>query len=167
MNFSTSTAFKRLMKNRKPSQIDFYIKNSASKDILSLVPLSNKAFGEGMQRIVAEMFGMSNPLDTGHDAVYNGMPIEIKSARYWSGKLDCKWQHIMTDHKYDWVMLALVDFQDLKFWMVSKATIMANPELFTQQGNAEGQGLWCTMKKVMHLLHPVASRQDLDLLVSS
>ena len=160
MEFSKTAIF-------KPTQLEFYVKNNANENILSLVPMSNKAFGEGMQRIVSEMFGMSKPSETSHDAVYKGVPIEIKSARYWSGKLDCKWQHIMTDHKYKWVMLVLVDFQDLKFWLVSKDTIMKNPDVFTQQGGAEGQGRWCTMKKVLPLAHPVMSLADLDRLISS
>lgn len=162
MAFTETSAFKKLISKRKPTQLEFYMKNSASANITSLVPLSNKAFGEGMQRIATEIFGMTGSSDTGHDAVYKGVPIEIKSARYWSGKLDCKWQHIMTDHEYKWVLLSLVDFQDLKFWLVSKDVIMANPNIFTQQGNAEGQGRWCTMKQALPVAHPVASREDLD-----
>lgn len=167
MDFAKTTMFKKLLANSKPTQLQFYIKNNANENILSLVPMSNKAFGEGMQRIVSEMFGMTKPTDTGHDAVFNGVPIEVKTARYWSGKLDCKWQHIMKDHKYKWVMLVLVDFQDLKFWLVSKDMIANNPEVFTQQGGAEGQGLWCTMKKVLPLAHPIASREDLERLICS
>lgn len=162
MAFTETSAFKKLISKRKPTQLEFYMKNNASANITSLVPLSNKAFGEGMQRIATEIFGMTGSSDTGHDAVYKGVPIEIKSARYWSGKLDCKWQHIMTDHEYKWVLLSLVDFQDLKFWLVSKDVIMANPNIFTQQGNAEGQGRWCTMKQALPVAHPVASREDLD-----
>lgn len=162
MAFANTNAYKNLMNRRNLTQFEFYMKNNASENILGLVPLSNKAFGEGMQRIATEIFGMTGSSDTGHDAVYKGVPIEIKSARYWSGKLDCKWQHIMTDHEYKWVLLSLVDFQDLNFWLISKDVIMANPQIFTQQGNAEGQGRWGTMKKVLHLAHPVASREDLD-----
>ena len=165
MAFAETSVFKKLVTNCKPTQLEFYIKNNASANIISLVPLSNKAFGEGMQRIAVELFGLTSASDTGHDAIYNGIPIEIKSARYWSGKLDCKWQHIMTDHDYKWVLLCLVDFQDLKFWLVSKEVIMANPTIFTQQGNAEGQGLWCTMKKALPLAHPVVSRGDLHRLI--
>lgn len=162
MAFAETAAFKKLFSKSKSTQLEFYMKNNASADILSLIPLSNKAFGEGMQRIATEIFAMAASSDTGHDAVYRGVPIEIKSARYWSGKLDCKWQHIMTDHDYKWVLLGLVDFQDLKFWLVSKEAILANPDIFTQQGNAEGQGRWCTMKKAVPLAHQVASREDLD-----
>jgi hypothetical protein len=165
MAFANTNAYKKLMGPKRVSQLEFYMKNNASQSILSLVPLSNKAFGEGMQRIVAEVFGMDDSNDTGHDAMYKGHAIEIKSARYWSGKLDCKWQHIMAEHNYKWVLLTLVDFQDLKYWLVSKDAIKAHPEVFVQQGNAEGQGLWCTMKKVLPLCHPVASREDLDRLI--
>jgi hypothetical protein len=162
MAFSDTNAFKKLMSNSKPTQLEFYTKNGASENITRLIPLSNKAFGEGMQRIISEMFGFDPPTDTGHDAVYKGHNIEIKSARYWSGSLDCKWQHIMEDHNYKYVLLALVDFQDLKFWILSKEAILANPKIFTQQGNAEGQGRWCSMKNVVPVCRPVASREDLD-----
>jgi hypothetical protein len=167
MAFANTTAFKKLTSKRKLSQLEFYMKKEASEPIKSLIPLSNKAFGEGMQRIVAEIFGMDKAGDTGHDAVYKGHNIEIKSARYWSGKLNCKWQHIMADHNYKWVMLTLVDFQDLKFWLVSKDTIKAHPEVFVQQGNAEGQGMWCTMKDVLPFAHPVATPEDLDRLIAA
>jgi len=167
MAFANTNTFKKLVSKRKPTQLEFYLKNGASENIMSLVPLSNKAFGEGMQRIIREIFGCEASTDTGHDAVYRGHNIEVKSARYWSGKLDCKWQHIMDDHNYKWVLLALVDFQDLKFWLVSKETIRAHPEVFEQQGNAEGQGRWCSMKKALPLAHPVASREDLDRIIAS
>ena len=167
MAFANTTTFKRLMDNLKPTQLEFYLKNGASENIARLVPLSNKAFGEGMQRIISEIFGFEASTNTGHDAVYRGHNIEIKSARYWSGTTDCKWQHIMDDHNYKWVLLALVDFQDLKFWLVSKETIRAHPEVFVQQGNAEGQGRWCSMKKALPLAHPVASREDLDRIIYS
>jgi hypothetical protein len=165
MAFSNTTAYKKLMIKRKISQFEFYMKNNASQQILSLIPLSNKAFGEGMQRIVSEIFGMTKAANTGHDAVYKGVPIEVKSARYWSGKLDCKWQHIMADHDYKWVLMTLVDFQDFKYWLVSKDTIKAHPDVFEQQGNAEGQGRWCTMKKVLPLCHPISSQEDLDRII--
>lgn len=167
MVFYDTIAFKNLVATSKPTQVEFYIKNESSEHILSLVPLSNKAFGEGMQRIAAEMFGMTAASDTGHDAVYKGVPIEIKSARYWSGKRDCKWQHIMADHEYRWVLLCLVDFHDLKFWLVSKEAIIAHPEIFTQQGNAEGQGRWCSMKQALPVAHPVVSLEDLDRVIFS
>jgi hypothetical protein len=167
MAFANTTTFKRLMDNLKPTQLEFYLKNGASENIARLVPLTNKAFGEGMQRIISEIFGFEAPTNTGHDAVYRGHNIEIKSARYWSGTTDCKWQHIMDDHNYKWVLLALVDFQDLKFWIVSKETIRAHPEVFVQQGNAEGQGRWCSMKKVLPLAQSVASREDLDRIIYS
>lgn len=167
MAFANTTTFKKLMNNLNPTQLEFYLKNGASENIVRLIPLSNKAFGEGMQRIISEIFGFEASTNSGHDAVYRGHNIEIKSARYWAGKLDCKWQHIMADHNYKWVLLALVDFQDLKFWVVSKETIRAHPEVFVQQGNAEGQGLWCSMKKALPLAHPVASREDLDRIIYS
>ena len=165
MAFASTNTFKKLIKVRKPTQLEFYLKNNASEDIMSLVPLSNKAFGEGMQRIVSELFGFDKATNTGHDAVYKGQNIEIKSARYWSGTSECKWQHIMADHNYKWVLFSLVDFQDLKFWIMSKDTIRAHPEVFSQQGNAEGQGLWCTMKSVLPLAHPISSREDLDRII--
>ena len=162
MAFSNTTAYKNLMRLRTPTQIEYYVKNNASDEILGLVPLSNKAFGEGMQRIVSELFGLSAPTNTGHDATYKDCNIEVKAARYWAGKTNCKWQHIMSGHNYKWVMFVLVDFQDLKFWLISKDVIDAHPSIFTQQGNAEGQGRWCTMKNVLPLAHRVESREDLD-----
>ena len=79
-DFINTNSFSKI--DGKISQLDYYINNKSNKDILKLVALNNKAFGEIMQRIVGETLGMSKATSTGHDAIKNGKLIEIKSSRF-------------------------------------------------------------------------------------
>ena len=166
-DFVNTTTYRSLANTPAATQLDYYTRNNASLEILKLVSLSNKAFGEQyMQGIARDLFGLDNPEHTGHDMQLHGKKIEMKSAR-WGCTGMFKWQHIMPGHAYDYVLFALVDFQDIKFWLISKETILQYPTLFTRQGGAEGQGLWTpglnsrNMTRVTDLCVPIHSREDL------
>jgi hypothetical protein len=166
-DFVNTATYLSLLESPATTQLDYYTKNNASPDILNLVTLSNKAFGERyMQGIARDLFGLSKPDHTGHDMTLRGKKIEMKSAR-WGNKGTFKWQHIMPGHAYDYVLFALVDFQDIKFWLITKDAVLQNPTLFTVQGGAEGQGLWTpglnsrNMTCVTDLCVPIRSREDL------
>jgi hypothetical protein len=118
-----------------------------------------------MQGIARDLFGLDKGKNSGHDLFINGTKIEMKSAR-WCKDGKIMWEHIMKSHVYDYVLFALVDFQDIKFWLVSKEVILANPELFIKQGGGEGQGLWVSgnarkIKRVTDVCTPIHSREDL------
>ena len=165
--FTSTPTYRSLVNSTPLTQLGYYIENNASPEILKFVTLSNKAFGEQyMQGIAKDLFGLEKAGHTGHDLQLSGQKIEMKSSR-WGCRGSFKWQHIMQGHEYQYVMFALVDFQDIKFWIIKKDVILANPSLFQQQGGAEGQGLWTpcmsarNMSRITDLCTPIHSREDL------
>lgn len=146
--------------NIKESQTEYYTRNKACPEVLKLVGLESKSFGMQMERIVREMFCLSKPINSQHDAILNDKKIEIKSARYWSSSTDCRWQHIEIDYDYDYVLFALVDFQDLHVWGMHKNKLknMIEMGILTPQGR---QGYWTKMSLIL----PHLSVVSLDSLV--
>ena len=69
------------IKNNK-SQLDLYKENDAHVDILKLVELDNKSFGETIQKIILEHFNMDKSANTTYDAKKDKIMYEIKSSRY-------------------------------------------------------------------------------------
>lgn len=141
----------------------FYQRNGAPKEIVDLVGLSNKRFGTDMETVVCRLTGCQKVPDkkgeTGWDcdhASTNSFP-EIKSSRYWQGTKDFKWQHILADHEWSHLILAAVDFGEIKLFMLTKDEFMELMEkgIVTQQGGAGGQGCWFEYKKSKEFLHPI------------
>lgn len=167
-NINKTKAFESI-KNVK-TQVDYYRENSAHADILKMVALGNKSFGERLQRIIMEYLGLDKPNNTGHDIQQNssGKKFEVKSSRFWVTNGDWKWQHIMEDHNYDYLLLCGVNFNSVDVFIISKNDFMnlKNKGLVTQQGGAEGQGLWCNYSTIKDYLTPIKSVEDLNSFIS-
>lgn len=148
--------------NRSKSQLDYYLENNSAPETIVLVKLNNKTFGEKMQRILIELLNLEPPTSTGHDARLGDLKFEIKTSRYWVSLASWKWQHIMLDHEYDYLLLVGVDFNQLKIYIISKPKYCKalNDGLANVQGNANGQGTWANYKKIRSKLHRVQSKQD-------
>lgn len=154
---------------RKETMHDFYRRNNAPTEILSLVKLENKQFGTMMEHIITEYIGMKPPKQpiTSYDRLFenNGrsVRIEIKSSRLWrrGPTSQFKWQHIMKDHDYDVLLLAGLDFACIRLYAISKKQIM---ELYwkggiKQQGCAEGQGLWFSFSQIKPYITDIGSKE--------
>ena len=92
----------------------------------------------------------------------NGKKIEIKSARYWAGKDDCKWQHLEPEHDYEYVLFVLLDFDRFKIWCIKKSLLMGelrDKKIVTFQGK---QGWWVAKSAILPYLTPINNVQDLD-----
>ena len=141
----------------------FYHRNGAPKSIVDLVGLSNKRFGTDMETLVCRMTGCQKIPDkkgeTGWDCEHlsTNSFSEIKSSRYWQGTKDFKWQHVLADHEWSHLILAAVDFGEIKLFMLTKDEFMNLMEkgIVTQQGGAGGQGCWFEYKKSKSFLHPI------------
>jgi hypothetical protein len=146
------------------NQEDFYRHNGSCENILKLVKLSNKAFGEKLQSIVKDLLNLDDSYDAGHDARKDSMDLnfEIKSSRYAVSTKDFMWQHIMEEHKYDYLILVGVDYNRLKIYLISKYKFMKlkTKGLATQQGRAEGQGLWAQRKNILPYLIEINSKKQ-------
>jgi len=153
-NIIKTKSFQNIKK--KMSQEDFYRSNGSCDNILKLVKLSNKAFGEKLQCIIKDLFNLDGSCDAGHDAQKLSMNLkfEIKSSRYGVTSKDFMWQHIMENHDYDYLILVGIDFDCLKIYLISKYHFMKlkTKGIATQQGRAEGQGLWAQRKKLLQYL---------------
>ena len=117
-DFVNTNSFKTI--DSKISQLDFYLNHNSKDDILKLVSLNNKAFGEIMQRIISESLNMTKATNTGHDAIKNKKLIEIKSSRYWTKTKDWCFQHIMEDHKYDYLLCVGIAFDNIEMYIIDK-----------------------------------------------
>ena len=162
--FSSSTlggmrSFKKISK--KMSQLEYYISKLTSPEILKLVSLGNKAFGAAIEDIVREALSLGPRTSSQNDGTFGARKIEIKAARYWAGKDDCRWQHLEPEHDYDLVLFVLVDFHDIRVWAIEKSTLMGelrDRKIVTFQGK---QGWWTTKKAIMPFLTPIQCPADL------
>ena len=146
--------------NIKETQTEFYKRNQACPEVLKLVDLESKSFGMRCEKIIREMFSLEKATNSQHDAIYNGTKIEIKSARYWGGTMDCKFQHIEPDYDYEYILFVLVEFQDLHIWGMHKSKVkkMIEQGILTLQGK---QGYWCKMSSILPHLTLVMSLDSL------
>ncbi len=146
----------------KETQKDYYAKNNSPDEILKIVELESKAFGTFMENLVIDTFKLGKRTSSQNDATFNKKKIEIKSARYWSGNTDCKWQHLEPDHDYEYVLFVLLDFQCIKVWGISKKKIMDDlrkKKIITSQGK---QGYWTCKDKIVEYLTPIGNLKELS-----
>jgi len=157
--------------NNSKSQIDFYIENNSHPDILKIVRLNNKSFGEKMQRIITEFFNLNNPTNSGHDCKLpnSNVKVEIKSSRFWVNTKDWRWQHIMVEHDYEYIILIGINFEGIDTYIISKQKFLELYQMgiVTQQGNAEGQGLWCEFSKIKPYLTNISSPEELNKFINT
>ena len=160
--FTNTNNFKKI--DSKISQLDFYLKNNSHEDILKIVSLNNKAFGEVMQRIIGEVLGMNKATNTGHDAIKNKKLIEIKSSRYWTKTKDWCFQHIMEDHKYDYLLCVGIAFDNIEMYIIDKEDFLdlKHDGIVKVQGGGEGQGMWFQFRDLKDYLHKIESVEDFD-----
>jgi hypothetical protein len=160
MNWKNTLALRSIQ--YKPTQINYYEKNNSCSEVLQLVKLDSKPFGSISEKILSEVFQLGPRSSSQNDGTKNGKKIEIKCARYWANKDDCMWQHLEPNHDYDYVLLALLDFQDWKIWGIQKSILMGeliDKKIVTFQGK---QGCWVKKSDILPYLTPIHSIQNLD-----
>lgn len=126
------------------TQLDYYIKNNASPDILKYVDLQGKTFGEKyMEPIAHDWFKLEKRTSSAHDHSKNGKTIEQKSARYHANGDDWKWQHIEMKHAWDILMLTGLDFDCIRFYVASRNVVvqLISDGIITGQGKKNEDGI--------------------------
>lgn len=149
----------------KETQTKYYQKMNASPEVLELVELESKPFGSEAESIISEIFKLGPRTSSQNDGTLNGKKIEIKSARYWAGKDDCRWQHLEPDHDYEYALFVLLDFQGWKVWAIKKSTLMGelrDKKIVTFQGK---QGWWTTKSAILSYLTPIKTIAELQAFV--
>jgi hypothetical protein len=145
----------------KETQLKYYKRMNACPEILQLVDLESKPFGTECEKIISEIFHMGPRTSTQNDGTFNGKKIEIKTARYWAGKDNCRWQHLEPDHDYEYALFVILDFQGWKVWGIKKSVLMGEmreKKIVTFQGK---QGWWTTKSAILPYLTPIKTIQDL------
>jgi hypothetical protein len=152
---------------RRETQTQYYVRMNAAPAVVELVSLDSKPFGSVSELILAELFQMTPRTSSQHDGIFQGHKCEIKCARHWAGKNDCRWQHLEPDHDYEFAMLALLDFHEWKVWCVTKAQLMGElreKKVVTFQGK---QGWWTLKSAIMPHLTPIHGLECLRKFVSA
>ena len=158
MNFVHTNAFASIIKTE--TQLMHYQKNNATAEVVRLVAMESKPFGSVCEKIIGEILSLGPRMSTQNDASYKGKKIEIKTARYWSGKNDCKWQHIEKDHDYDYVLFALLGYTGFNIWGTSKESLFKHEgTLLKKQGK---QGYWVKKSDIAGYCTLITSKEDLD-----
>lgn len=158
-SWKTSKAF--LAIKEKVTQLSYYTDRGADEEVLQLVALDSKPFGSEAEKILVEVLGLGPRTSTQNDATLGAKKIEIKAARFWAGKDDCRWQHLEPDHDYEYALFALLDFHGWQVWGIKKSLLMGecrDKKIVTFQGK---QGWWTTKTAVLPYLTPIRSRADL------
>lgn len=153
-------------KNKK----NFYAANNATPTVLKLVDLENKRFGSIVEKVIINFFRFQKSKDKGCDLLlidvqrtYRG---EIKASRIWGYEAEnYKWQHVMLEYNYDFLILGGLYFDRLKLWVLTKPDLIKLYKLgiIQQQGRAEGQGTWFEYHQVKHYLFKFESLDQLRL----
>ena len=155
--------YKKIKNNYKESQYDYYKRNNASVEVLQLVAMGSKRFGSISEKLTYVIFKLEPRTSSENDGVRKGKKIEIKCARYWGCKNECKWQHLELEHDYDCVLFGLLDFDgSWKFWGISKTLLfgeLKEKNIVSYQGK---QGYWCDKSKVIKFCHVIKSIKSLD-----
>lgn len=149
------------------TQTQYYVRMNAAPEVIELVSLDSKPFGTAGEQILAEVFKMAPRTSTQNDGVFEGHKCEIKCARYWAGKDECRWQHLEPEHDYEVAMLAILDFQEWKVWCITKAQLMGElreKKVVTFQGK---QGWWTLKSAIMPYLTPIRGLECLRKFVST
>lgn len=160
LTWKNTKAFKKVV--AKETQLQYYIRREASPDVLSLVQLDSKPFGSATENILCEIFSLGKRTSTQNDGVFRGHKVEIKTARYWAGKDDCRWQHLEPEHDYRIALLALLDFDGFKVWAVDKRRLMGEMReagVVQKQGK---QGFWLTKTAAEEWLTPIQTVEELE-----
>ena len=116
---------------------------------------------------IQEIFQLGPRTSPQNDGTRHGKKIEIKSARYWDGKDDCRWQHLELEHDYEFVLFALLDFHGWKIWGIKKSLLMGElreKKVVTFQGK---QGWWVLKSAIVSYLTPIKNIVDLDAFIQS
>lgn len=159
-NWKNCNAFKELQKTE--TQKAYYKRMNADAEVMALVELDSKPFGSKCEKIMCELFALDKRSSSQNDGCRLKRKIEIKTARYWAGKDDCKWQHLEKDHDFEFALLAVLDFHGFNVWAVTKAQLfgeLLEKKIVTKQGE---EGHWTTKSAILPYLTPITSIADLD-----
>jgi hypothetical protein len=161
----------------KPSQLERYVAAGAPDYIQKFIAMGGgQKMGTTCEKFARHRFSTAlKPRAAGagqtgydHRLILPGgrqVLVEQKSSGHW-GESDYKWQHVEPDHKWQLLLLCGIDYTDIYFWAMNRATyntLRAKGQI-TNQGNAAGdssEGTWFSWSVVKDSLVPIRTEADL------
>lgn len=132
------------------AQAEYYVHHSVDDSVIRLARLPSRTFGCVCEHIIKKLYHLQPSSSVQHDATFDAVKIEIKSARYWRQSDDCRWQHIEPSYDYDWLWFVLLDFDGFKVWRIPKATFWSlDSTIVERQGR---QGYWVRKSRILPFL---------------
>jgi hypothetical protein len=152
------------------TQAALYAELGAAEEMVSLVGLGNKAFGSAMETITSNIFCCEKVKDvrgkTGWDLCVKDNHIELKSSRYWGRgeNMVWRWQHVLPDHEWAYLMFAGIDIAQIRYFIVSKPQFMRliSSGIVTQQGGGGGQGCWFSSRDIIGKVHEFRVPEEIN-----
>ncbi len=140
--------WKQFIPSERNSQIAWYRQHDAIDPIMSLVRQPSKTFGMILEKIINDRFNLTKITNQTYDSFskIHNLNFEIKSARYWNRTFNCKWQHFQLNYEFDYALLAIVTFNDIIVYIISRTLLFSDEfrdrKIMRPQGRDANQGWW-------------------------
>ena len=161
----------------KLSQLQRYEQHNAPESIKKFIAIGGgPRMGATLEKYARFHFPLlqkrdKGKLETGYDQLIlppvntRKIYVEQKSAGHW-GETDYTWQHIEKKHKWDMLLLCGIDYTDIKFWGMNRATfnqLITENKITNQGSKAEesSEGMWFSYTDVQHALTPIETDDQL------
>ena len=161
----------------KLSQLQRYEQHNAAESIKKFIAIGGgPRMGATLEKYARFHFPLlqkrdKGKLETGYDQLIlppvntRKIYVEQKSAGHW-GETDYTWQHIEKKHKWDMLLLCGIDYTDIKFWGMNRATfnqLIAENKITNQgsKGEESSEGMWFSYTDVQHALTPIDTDEQL------
>jgi hypothetical protein len=171
---------------KKMTQLERYTAAGAPESILKIIRLGGgPGMGTTMEKIARHYFSdmllpratKTGASETGYDhrcVVHDRhMLVEQKSSGLWGDAPNSfKWQHIEVDHKWEFLLLAGIQYAGIDYWAMRRVDFLAAVAAgaATNQGNKakeSSEGVWMDYASVAPWLVPIKTKADLEAFVAS
>ena len=161
-------------KNKKPSQIERYIKHNSPDSILKFINIGGGSkMGTTLEDFAKGKFSSLEKRDKGKNTGYDHkiiietkeIYVEQKSSGHW-GENDYKWQHVEEKHKWHILLLCGIDYDEIYFWVMNRQVFqkLIEEKKIINQGNSNGdssEGKWFNYSDVKDYLIQISTNEEL------
>jgi hypothetical protein len=158
---------------KKETQLETYIKNGASENILRFIKLGGgSALGSTSEQFCKFKFNkLQNRIkgDTSHDhtIIVDNKIIKIEQKTSTLNKAgDFMWQHVAEKHPWNILLLMAIDYKEIKFYAMNKETFtkLVKEGKITNQGSKNKdseQGMWFRYSNVKNDIITITTNEDI------
>jgi hypothetical protein len=158
---------------KKETQLETYVKNGASENILRFIKLGGgPALGSTAEQFCKFKFNKLQDRikgDTSHDhtIIINNKVVKIEQKTSTLSKTgDFMWQHVAEKHPWNILLLMAIDYKEIKFYAINKETFtkLVNEGKITNQGSKNKdseQGMWFRYSNVKNDIIAIKTNEDI------